>query len=34
MFVPAGEGRWIGLKNIYLKMVEEDFQTLYFMERR
>ncbi|MFC2187850.1 hypothetical protein ACFCT7_11075 [Fulvivirgaceae bacterium LMO-SS25] len=30
----AGEGRWIGLKNIYLKMEEEDYPTLYFMERR
>jgi len=30
----AGEGRWIGLKNIYLKMEEEDYPTLYLMERR
>ncbi|MFZ6663747.1 hypothetical protein [Peijinzhouia sedimentorum] len=29
----AGEGRWIGLKNIYLKMEEEDYPTLYLMER-
>ena len=34
MLTQAGEGRWIGLKNIYLKMIEEDYPTLYFMERR
>jgi hypothetical protein len=34
LYFRAGEGRWIGLKNIYLKMEEEDFPTLYFMERR
>ena len=34
LYFRAGEGRWIGLKNIYLKMEEEDYPTLYFMERR
>jgi hypothetical protein len=30
----AGKGRWIGPKNIYLKMEEEDFPTFYFLEKR
>ncbi len=34
LYFRAGEGRWIGLKNIYLKMEEEDYPTLYLMERR
>jgi hypothetical protein len=27
-------GRWMGLKNIYLKMEEEDFPTFYYLEKR
>lgn len=33
-FREAGVHRWMGLKNIYLKMEEEDFPTFYYLEKR